>query len=189
MSDHENKNELTPAGKATEAMLHSMTLPTSDVNRDVLMYEAGYSAALAQLNQSTAVQQVVQRRAGFVWPALTVAFASTAAVCLAMLYVDREELRPVETEAIAVIAANDGQAQQEVDESLELGASSRLSLKSIFGIPFEMRYRHRLSNTIRDLDRRVTPVSLEVDGADEFDSMPLTPGSFIDVDELFDGLL
>ena len=81
-----DENELTPklTGEqaAIEESLRSVTLPSTAVDHDTVMYRAGWTAAMAE--RDTLVP--ASNSKGFrLWPALAMTFATTTAACLLVI--------------------------------------------------------------------------------------------------------
>lgn len=187
MSDSKEKFDLPASGKATEALLRSLALPDSNVNRDALMYQAGYSAAVSELESGVANDPIVVHKSSALWPVLTAGFAATAAVCLTMLYLDDGGVE-IPSDRPAVATSVETESTESSTSTLELTGSSVPKLRPMWMFP-EQSYRHRISNTIRDLESRVTPASYEGSSREESDAKPLTSGSVFDAKELFKELL
>jgi len=196
MSDSEKPIELPPEGKATEALLRSLSFPDSQVNRDALMYEAGFQAAIALRDEASESVVGTGRTTNLVWPALTAVFATTAAVCLAMLYLDWVQVESP-GDSPGVIAAGEPEEFDNESSDLESGEFAIVPksnpatspLETLLGLDKYQSYRHRISNTIRDLESRVSPVSWDGDGEAVGASKPLTSGSVLNAKKLIDDLL
>ncbi len=198
MSDSEKPNEPGPielqsTGKATEALLRAMALPDSRVDRDVLMYQAGFEAATALHDHAS--ESVVRHGSGKTnrfWPALTAVCATTAAACLTMLYLDANQVQqPIESSsAMAVVEViEDGNPEEETSDwspvelaSLPKSSRSRRPLETLLGLTQDRSHRQRISNVARDLRARVSPVSWNSDR--EAVGKPLTSGSVLNAEKL-----
>lgn len=200
MSD-ENQNQvdrpdgLSRDGKVIEAMLESVQLPASNVNRDVLMYEAGWNAAKAELGLVVEPAVTTRLQSRTIWPALTAAFAAAAAILLVMVVQKRPAVEPelssgdVVVEEVVELASDEMAAAEEPLEPMKLrDVPSPAKAIAFFDFRPQATYRQRIEKFLRDSHNHVTPVVFDGD-FDDRKTKRLKTGSFLNAEELVDDLL
>ena len=134
MSDESKK--LNPEQKKLEASLGRFPLPKSSINRDELMYQSGWAAALASVDNPTGVVRISDRNqnAPWVWRA-TALLTSAAAVVLGVLLMIQSGQSPNSTVVLQV--GDEGGARSGKSADLILVNGSPETIESSLG---EERY-------------------------------------------------
>ena len=186
---------LSHEGRTIEAMLEAAELPASHVNRDVLMYQAGWQAALADASEPL---NVATPRTSLFLPAMTTAFAVASAVLGMMLFFNGEPALEVAagsasetSQTMAIVASVDEGTEAIVTpaEPVQLSkARNSTSLFGLFGFPQKSTYRQRIENYSRESQWQIAPAQFEYSDY-EPDTARLKTGSFLNAEELIDDLL
>ena len=84
MHEESDLNPLSPPESKIESTLLRIGLPDSALDSDVLMYRAGWAAAMAEVENANDVPPPKTTRSS-IWPALAMTCAASTAVCLMLL--------------------------------------------------------------------------------------------------------
>ncbi|QEG25098.1 hypothetical protein [Mariniblastus fucicola] len=200
---------LSHEGRTVEAMLESAELPASRVNRDVLMYQAGWQAALAEANclpKPAAASEpigVVASRTSLLWPAMTTVFAVASMILGMMLLrnenpalevaldsaLDSPSITTVSEPSIDRTEQPVLAAMQPTEEPTQrLKALKPASLLGLLGFRPKESYHQRIEQYSRESQWHMTPVHFESSDGQR-DAVRLKTGSFLNAEELVDDLL
>ena len=80
--------KLNPQLKQLEASLGRLVIPSASLNRDELMYQSGWAAAMARIDGQSKISLADRNLVRLIWP-VTAVIASTAAVLLAAVLLFR----------------------------------------------------------------------------------------------------
>ena len=83
MHEESDLNPLSPPESKIESTLLRIGLPDSALDSDVLMYRAGWAAAMAEVENSNVLPPKATRSS--IWPVLAMTCAASTAVCLMLL--------------------------------------------------------------------------------------------------------
>ena len=101
--ENELNNELPSKLSEIESVLLGVELPESVIDQNVLMYQAGWSAAMAEISLSSETSPSrPSRKSETVWSAIAMSLAASTAVCLILLLGGPEESSSSESEIAQV---------------------------------------------------------------------------------------
>ena len=190
--ENELNIELTAQQSEIESTISSVDLPESLVDQNVLMYQAGWAAAMAEANRSTDKNLTLRESKFSAWPVIATTFAASTVVCLALLMrgpdagsanVSSGSVANVEADIEpsddpASVASNPPSV---VEESKIVDAStSQFALVKLFGISTNQIVQHREARIQKLLAETASPPRglAAIDGDEDLEPrVPLTPRS------------